>query len=42
MLSDDFENFAGKTKTSQVNQNTSDQQFPVCACSFCYFCFVTV
>lgn len=39
MLSDDFENFAGKTQTFQVKQNPSDQQFPVCACSFCFVSF---
>lgn len=42
MLSDDFENFAGKTQTFQVKQNPSDQQFPVRACSFCFFSFVIV
>ena len=39
MFSDDFENFAGKTQTSQVKQNPSDQQFPVCVCSFCFISF---
>lgn len=42
MLSDDFENFAGKTQTFQVKQNPSDQQFPVCASSFVLFLFLSL